>query len=469
MRRRPLRLIQVLALCVTAGNAWAQPTVTEGAAPAAPARTDAGVLSPGSSGASAPSQVTIYPGMPYPAGATMGSGATGTPSAVTDHSPRDGFDLNGGASSNTVRGSKGSFAITGQSPTALHVPEIHTVRQGDTLWDLCGHYLGSSWEWPRIWSYNPDIRNPNWIYPGDQVRMRAVGDSGGSAYSTLPGDRGTSARALRGDAADSGGLLGQGQRVSKDTVFLRNEAYIEDPQKDVLGEVIGAKEEQTLLGQGNHVYLDVKPGSKLQVGQELTLFDQSRKPEPVEGARQPPGEIILVKGTVQVEDFDTKKNIAKARIIESVDAIERGTKVGMVGRRYLVVPTVPSKVTVWARLLTGIYPHVFLGQHQLVFVDRGSEDGLVSGNRLLVIRRGDTWRRSLDTGAKSARLRMRVDLAGKAEAEPTQIKREDSEFPQEIVGELRVVNAHRWTSLAIVTTTQRELYPGDRAVAREGF
>lgn len=466
--RRHLCLIEGLALCVIAANAWAQPTVTEGATPTgAPTRPESGVVSPGASGASAPSQVTIYPGMPFSAGAT-GSGASGVRPAATDHSPRDGFDLNGTSNANTVRGSKGSFAITGQSPKALHVPEIHTVRQGDTLWDLCGHYLGSSWEWPRIWSYNPDIRNPNWIYPGDQVRMRSLGDPWGPGAGVLPGDRGIIGRSMTG-GPDPGRSWGQGQRVPKDTVFLRNEAYIEDPQKNVVGEVVGAKEEQTLLGQGNHVYLDIKPGSKLQVGQELTLFDQSRKPEPVEGARQPPGEIIVIKGTVRVEDVDTKKNVAKARIVESVDAIERGTKVGMVGRRYLAVPPAPSKVTVWARLLTGIYPHVFLGQHQLVFIDRGSEDGLAAGNRLLVIRRGDTWRRSLDTGSKSARLRMRVDLPGKAETEPTQLKRDDSEFPQEIVGELRIVNAHRWTSLAIVSATQRELFPGDRAVAREGF
>jgi hypothetical protein len=461
--RRHIRPLGVLALCVTAANAWAQPTVTDGAS----ASSGAGASSPGTGGASAPSQVTIYPGVPYSAGTATSSGATGSRPMVTDHSPRDAFELNASDSANTVRGSKGSFAITGQSPRALHVPEIHTVRQGDTLWDLCGHYLGSSWEWPRIWSYNPDIRNPNWIYPGDQVRMRSLAESGGPGEgSLLTGDRGQAGRSLTGGAGSS---WGQGQRVPRDTVFLRNEAYIEDPKKDVLGEVIGAKEEQTLLGQGNHVYLDIKPGSQLQVGQELTLFDQSRKPEPVEGARQPPGEIIVVKGTVQIQQFDDKKNIAKARIVESVDAIERGTKVGLVGRRYLAVPPAPSKVTVWARLLTGIYPHVFLGQHQLVFIDRGSEDGLVPGNRLLVVRRGDTWRRSLDTGSKSARLRMRVDLPGKAETESTQIKRDDGEFPQEIVGELRIVNAHRWTSLAIVSATQRELFPGDRAVARDGF
>lgn len=466
--RRGLRLCEGLTayLCLSPGTGWAQPTVTEGAGVTdAPTGSEVGASSPGASGTSNPAQVTIFPGMPY--SAVGSSAASESRAATTDHSPRDGFELNGSGASNTVRGSKGAYAITGQTARAIHVPEIHTVRRGDTLWDLCGHYLGSSWEWPRIWSYNPDIRNPNWIYPGDQVRMRATGELGDDGIG-MGGDRGLLGRGTS-DGSGAGGWLGGSQRVSRDTVFLRDEAYIEDPQQDVIGEVVGAKEEQTLLGEGNHVYLDIKPGSGLQVGQELTLFDQSRKPEPVEGARQPPGEIILIKGTVQIEDYDTKTHVAKARIVESVDAIERGTKVGAVGRRYLVVPPQPSKVTVWARILSGIYPHVFLGQHQLAFLDRGSEDGLAPGNRLLVVRRGDTWRRSLDTGSKSARLRMRVDLPGKAEAEPTQIKRDDNEFPQEIVGELRIVNAHRWSSLAIVTSTQRELFPGDRAVAREGF
>jgi hypothetical protein len=252
-------------------------------------------------------------------------------------------------------------------------------------------------------------------------------------------------------------------------VFLRNEAYIEDPDKDVLGELVGAKEEQMLLGAGNHVYLDVKPGSDVKVGQELTLFEQSRKPEPVEGARQPPGEVILIKGLVRVEDYDPKKHLARALIIESSDAVERGTKVGAVGRQFLVVEPVPSRVTVWARLLTGVYPHVYMGQQQLVFVDRGSEDGLAPGNRLLVIRRGDTWRQSLETASRSARYRMRIDLPGNAQTDATQLKRQDSEFPEEIVGELRIVHAHRWSSLAIVTVSQRELLVGDRAVARTGY
>ncbi|HZI15707.1 MAG TPA: LysM domain-containing protein, partial [Myxococcus sp.] len=46
--------------------------------------------------------------------------------------------------------------------------EVHAVQDGDTLWDLSQRYLGSPWYWPKVWSYNPEIANPHWIYPGNQ-------------------------------------------------------------------------------------------------------------------------------------------------------------------------------------------------------------------------------------------------------------------------------------------------------------
>src|SRR5947209_4380133 len=51
------------------------------------------------------------------------------------------------------------------------VSEIHQVQGGDTLWDLCSKYLNSPWYWPKIWSYNPQITNPHWIYPGNELRF----------------------------------------------------------------------------------------------------------------------------------------------------------------------------------------------------------------------------------------------------------------------------------------------------------
>src|SRR4051794_22822885 len=47
--------------------------------------------------------------------------------------------------------------------------EVHVVQSGDTLWDLCSKVLNSPWYWPKIWSYNPQITNPHWIYPGNEL------------------------------------------------------------------------------------------------------------------------------------------------------------------------------------------------------------------------------------------------------------------------------------------------------------
>lgn len=372
----------------------------------------------------------------------------------------DGFNLNaGGQSAPVLRGSKGSYAITGAEPRALTVPDIHTVRRGDTLWGLCAHYYDDPWSWPRVWSYNPEIRNPNWIYPGDQLRLRAEGESGRS-----PVVRG---RTL--SRQGPGGLVEQRSMALPDTVFLRNSGYIDDPQKDVIGEVVGAREEQMLLSEGNRIYLDIKDGGEVRIGQQVTLFERVRKPPKVEGARQPPGEIVAIKGTVRVDDYDPNKRIATGEITESVDIIERGTKVGVVGRSFLVVAPKPSAVTLWARVLTGLYPNVYFAQHQVLFIDRGSEDGLAPGNRLVVVRRGDTWRRSLSTTTRSARDRVRMDVEENVEVEPTELKREEGDFPEEIVAELRVLQAHRYSSVAVVVSSAREVVPGDRAVARQGF
>ena len=56
-------------------------------------------------------------------------------------------------------------------------PEVHTVQPGDTLWNLSQRFLNNPWYWPKIWSYNQNLDNPNWIYPGSQIRSeeRRVG------------------------------------------------------------------------------------------------------------------------------------------------------------------------------------------------------------------------------------------------------------------------------------------------------
>ncbi len=50
----------------------------------------------------------------------------------------------------------------------------HTVKRGDTLWDLAKYYLKDPHRWPDVFHANTNIvKNPHWIYPGQVLLIDA--------------------------------------------------------------------------------------------------------------------------------------------------------------------------------------------------------------------------------------------------------------------------------------------------------
>jgi hypothetical protein len=66
-----------------------------------------------------------------------------------------------------------SFAA--ESPIlAADYPQRYTVVDGDTLWAISGRFLRDPWRWPEVWQGNPQVENPDLIYPGDVLVMTFI-------------------------------------------------------------------------------------------------------------------------------------------------------------------------------------------------------------------------------------------------------------------------------------------------------
>ena len=65
------------------------------------------------------------------------------------------------------------FAAT-QDDLVSNYPERYTVVEGDTLWDISTKFLTDPWRWPEIWQGNPQVDNPDLIYPGDVLVLTFI-------------------------------------------------------------------------------------------------------------------------------------------------------------------------------------------------------------------------------------------------------------------------------------------------------
>ena len=386
------------------------------------------------------SPLTLDPANPAgSSGATSGStGGTAGRQTVPSPQPQPNVIVVGPDGKVTTQAPEpaesGYYVAGGQQPyaepTEIHAgptPDLHVVRRGDTLWDISFYYFNDPWQWPKVWSYNPQITNPHWIYPGDLVRLLPRGMFVNAAPDP-------NAKAAPNDVAmrTTDTLPAPARRLE---VGLKQTAFLEKKQLDDSITIVGSVDEKAMLSDGDSVYLSYPEGKPPQVGQRYTIY------EPGSGVKQgdtPIGSFVRVLGTLEVVSVKQDKR-ARGVIISSTQEIERGAKVGPLLKTYKNVPPVAPKVDAQGSIVALLAREQLIGEGELVFVGLGKASGVEVGNRMYVVRRGDALPKKMSE----------------------QVGQDDRRFPARALGEIVVVEVGEKVSVGLVTLSVQEMSVGD--------
>jgi hypothetical protein len=300
------------------------------------------------------------------------------------------------------------------------VPELHVVRKGDTLWDICWYYFNDPWQWPKVWSYNPQITNPHWIYPGDLVRLLPRG-----AFVTQPGtslnepDNKTPKPAVTPPAPQ--------RRID---AGLRQVAFVEKDDLDRTMKIEGAVDEKVLLGTNDAVYISYPEGKPPQVGRRYSIYIPDNQVKE--------GSYVHVLGSVEIRSVRQDKR-ARGVIVDANQEIERGALVGPLMTTFKTVPPVTPKVDAQGTIIAMLRGDQLIGQGEVVFINLGQGSGIEIGNRMRVVRRGDAKPPTMDR----------------------QVGQDDSKFPARALGEVVIVDIGKKMSIGLVTLSVQEMDVGD--------
>ncbi len=352
---------------------------------------------------------------------------------------------------------------------------LHTVRPGDTLWDLAAAYLGTPWVWPSVWIDNDDIANPHLIVPNDKIwitanEMRVVTDAEAEAYvgsNMAESDAGESDLTPAEDGMGVGdpsesesapaqplaafdeesedpsmleafpvAVVGQDSETTAPTrqvTVSRRDSMGFVSEEDLAGasSIVGSPVERTYLAEGDRVVLGLGEGD-LEVGDQFTIFRVIEEVRDVETNRIL-GHHVDVLGWAEVRELTGDTAIAEIRI--SYSEIRRGARV--MPRKHLP-RHVAARVTpdaIEGKIVFLPAQRTLMADGGYVYLNRGEFHGVEVGSELEVFESGSV------VNDRSRRVDVRT--------------------PDHSVARLVVVAVEAESSVAFVLDSKRELVVGD--------
>jgi hypothetical protein len=341
-------------------------------------------------------------------------------------------------------GNQVKTAPPGQARTAAP-GEVHTVEKGDTLWDLSQRFLGSPWYWPKVWSYNPEIANPHWIYPGNLVRFFPGGEESPTQVVVGEGppvaeDVAPSAPIEDNDFAVAGPIGYQGKSQTR----IPQVGFVTSKELDEAGKIDSSFAETTMLSFPQSCYVTFKNKSNAKVGDRYVIFHTVSEVKHPNGGRW--GFMTKFLGTVKILTVSDK--LVTAQIQDDWDEIVRGDLIGPYGENLSKqVAARPNEKELKGFVIGILEPKLTLaGENHYVIIDKGSGDGVQLGNTFVVTRQHD----------KESRESFR---------DPTKA---DDRYPIEKIATCMAVDVKDKATTCLMTRSVQEVQWGDKVEMRPG-
>lgn len=348
-------------------------------------------------------------------------------------------------------GPEGSSSIVPEKPNSKRTPSTtgkasspgtqHTVERGDTLWDLSQRFLGSPWYWPKVWSYNPEIANPHWIYPGNEVRFFGTGDEVPTQVEVGQPQMEVEQGEFYEEKINVSGPIGF---VPKRTVSVVSPGFVTTKEVEESGRITGSFAETSLLSYPDLIYVQFAAKAP-RLGETYIVFRNGGEViHPV--TRSPMGYMTTILAEVRVIRVDGNKR-ATVQISKQYDEVARGDFIGPFSEPVMrAVGARPNEREIKnAYIVAEVHRFLgTLGEHSMVIVDKGSEDGVKTGNVFTIFRQHDP---------------LPIDVL----LRPTTLH---EEFPREDIARCIAFEVKAKATICLLSASMREVGPGDHAEVR---
>lgn len=266
-------------------------------------------------------------------------------------------------------------------------PQSYTVVAGDTLWGISGKFLSQPWKWPQLWHANPQVHDPDLIYPGDTLNLIYV-DGQPRIVVNRGESRGTiklSPRVRTTPIADAIPTIPLGAI----NAFLLNNRIMDTPEQfEDAPYIVAGSGERVLSGAGDRIYArgTFDPG-RVSYGifrKGKTYLDpQTNEPLGINADDIGSGEIVASEG-----------DVATLQMQRSTQEVRLGDRLFVSEERAINSTFVPSEPQ---QPINGMIIDVprgvtQIGEFDVVTLDRGRLDGLAEGNVLAIYKAGETVR-----------------------------------------------------------------------------